>query len=681
MSEYVNIPFDVFDYKNQNVLSSFALPETPLRFVVGDYDLSNTKILWEFGDGTISQSLTGVKYYEYPGVYNVNLTVFECFTNAKISTIEKTVIIYDYIDHTFTVNYDAGDIEWKNGKINGPIVILSYFPRHMEECSIFYNVNDSNSVFYYDVDHLKYSHLVKTYSFFEKLTSFKTSTPYYSEILSFDPIITKLFAKIENNNISYCKETDSGAFYVGLSGRNDVYFKDDSVSNKIIIDFYFDKNKPPEYVLGAANNLNVSLSATISENDDVSRLSITSNGLDGEFYPISSFELNPIKFSNVYIPFVVKMKDLDNFSVKNFNLSSIDQFNINVLSSGVPIPSSEYSIDQVSLSGGGLIGRIFFNVEDTTDNITLSASGVFTNDQNTSFSLTGISSEFSVYPDNPFGLVKINEDFDFTETFKNLRFQEFLIDKDILFNDFIGSIFGNINSDHTTLGKKIHEKISNFVDNHANIDRNEIFSLFSHMDMLDVKKNEFDSDRFKFPEALKRLIDLSSISQNRLTGSKNKFTENFDIKSDSSKNIFGTNLGGEINFDTYTASSNKPIVALEHFSGDYILINTNQPSLSITTLSENGDIITTENDFNILFESNDTFYYKLSDYSDDWGWPLVLPSNFQYSDMSKYYTFFEFVSGFDNTATNNTLILSENSVDLGFNFNYILLESLSLIKA
>jgi hypothetical protein len=664
MSTYSQIPFDVVDFKNENVLSSFALEETPLTFIPNLNNFSDVTLVWDFGDNTLSKSLTGVKWWSTPGQYLVSLTVFDCFSNALLSTEEKTITIRDFTEHTFTVDHQELDtIEWKNGKINEPFEIRSYFPLNVTPSSLFYNVNGSISNFYFDFDDEKYVHLLPTHCFFEKIYNYKNKEYQYNEIMEIIPTTTKLFAKISGGVVQYCNEDDAGSFYVGLSGYNEVYFKDDLISDTITIDLFFDKYQIPTYVGGTSNNLSTTLSATIIENDDVDHLTITSNGLDGEFYQISSFNIDDYKFSNIKIPFVIKIKDSENFSVKNFSLSSINQFNVSILSSGKPLSSSFYNINKVSLSGGSVLGNVLFLNKSPIQNITVSASGTFVNNLSTPFVLSGASVSFGVYPQDYVIFSKINEDFDFTDMLKKLRFQEFLLDKNILFDDFIGSIFGNIDSSHDTLGKKLHEKISNFVDNNSNIDRSEVNSLLNHMDMLNVKVNEFDSNRFNFPESIKRLIDLASIDKNRLLGTKNKFSQNFDIKSTTTRDVYGRNLGNEINTNTYVISAGTPIVALEKFSGDYILLNTYQPMSSVGSSK-----------------------YMLSSYSSDWGLPLVLPDQFAYSDVAKYYTFFKYVSGFDNTLTNNTLLSSSiyDTMDfsdiLKLSFRDTLYQSLSLVK-
>ena len=89
--------FDVYDYKNENVLSSYSLEATPFKFVPDLSLFPNKDVVWSFGDGTTSKSLTATKYYNFPGVYAVNLLVFDCQNNALVSSYSQNVEVKDYI--------------------------------------------------------------------------------------------------------------------------------------------------------------------------------------------------------------------------------------------------------------------------------------------------------------------------------------------------------------------------------------------------------------------------------------------------------------------------------------------------------------------------------------------------------------------------------------------------------
>lgn len=648
MSNYQQFDFKIIDYKNDQVLSAYALKETPLTFIPNVENLFYIKVLWDFGDGTYSTSLTANKFYTKPGKYDTNLTIFDCYSNAIISNTIKTVDIKDYLVNTFKVDFDDvsyyDNIVWKNGKISGPMIVTATYPNDTVPSSIFYRVSASNSGYYFQDTPDKFKHLRNTYSFFDKIYNQTKKEYEYVEIDEIEIDTVPVYAKIENNNIVLTNSSDVSAFYVGLSGNRRVYFKDDSV-NKLKIDLFFDKRNNDIW----NNNLRISLSADIIENDEVDTFTITSNGMDGEFYIQNSFNIDTQKFSNVDIPFVVKIKDVENFTVKNFEPLSASNLTYTVLSSNDVMSSQYFTISTKDCFDGAVRNTIHFTSPNKINDVKITVSGSVSTIQGNVYTLNGESSLFDVYPQNFLSIEKKNESYDATEMFKDLRFQEFLLDDNVLFDDFIGSIFGTLSSSYDTLGKKIYEKITNFVQNTQDVDKNEIFSLISQMKMVQTPLNIFENNSFTYPEKIKRILDLFSISNNKLLGIGNKFKENFDLKGYSSKDIYGINLGDEINTSTYMVSAGIPIVALEKFSNEYFLLNTEQP-----------------------VEYTTTNVYPLSSYDQNWGWPLVLPDTFQFQDIEKYYLFFNFIDKFDNTLYDNTIILDNTLYDMLSTENIIL---------
>jgi len=651
MSNYQEFDFKIVDYKNEQVLSAYALKETPLTFTPNVENLFYIRVLWDFGDGTYSTSLTSKKYYDKAGKYDTNLTIFDCYSNAIISNTIKTIDIKDYLVNTFKIDFEDAsyydNITWKNGKISGPLIASATYPNNITPSSIFYRISGSNSEYYFQDIPDKFKHLRNTYSFFDKIYNQTKKEYEYVEIDKIEIDTIPVYAKISNNNIILTDSSDVLAFYVGLSGNKKVYFKDDSV-NKLQIDLFFDRRNNNIW----DNNLKISLSANIAANTDVDNFSITSNGMDGEFYAKNSFNIDTEKFSNVDIPFVIKVKDLEHFTVKNFQPLSASNLAYTVLSSNEVVSSQYYTISAKDSFNGALRNTIRFTSPNKINDVKITVSGSVSSVQGSVYSLNGETSLFDVYPQNFLTIEKKNESYDATEMFKDLRFQEFLLDDSMLFDEFMGSIFGTLSSSYDTLGKKIYEKITNFVQNTQDIDRNEIFSLISQMKMVNTPNNVFEDNSFTYPEKIKRILDLFSISNNKLLGIENKFKENFDLRGYSSKSVYGINLGNGINTATYVVSAGTPIVALEKFSNKYSLLNTEQP-----------------------VEYTTTNIYTLSSYNQNWGWPLVLPDTFQFQDIEKYYLFFEFVDTFDNTLYDNTIIKDNTLYDMLSTENGILRDS------
>lgn len=658
--------FDVYDYKNENVLSSYSLSSTPFKFVP-DLSLFPSKdVVWSFGDGTISKSITAVKYYNFPGVYTVNLLVFDCQNNALISSYSQNVEIKDYIPYTlkFTnLSSNKGYLELKQSVIHGPWNIESTYPWYQPATNIVYDVYNSNSANFFEVKSDKFSHLKKTYSIFDSISNnYLKQTQYFEvpDIKMESPV--KLFAKIDGNSIVPCSEFEENAFFVGLSSSKSIYYKDDSVGNTSI-SFKFSNTSTVVYEKSVdyLNNMNVLLSANIIPNNDASKLSITSNGIDGEKTPISSFNIYHTKYIGSKIPFVVKIKDVGNHSLKNFNPIQLSALNISVLSgnylktqdgyyittesgsriitsSGI-LPTSYYTISSLNYTldengyGGAFRGYINFKGFNSLLNaVQLSCSSTLINENLSSFTLSASSSYFDVFPHDYYDIYKINENFNASETLNELAFQENIKNNPVLFNDFLGSIFGSSEYDHNSIGVKTYEKIANFIQNNSDVDTENITALISDMRLLDNEDTVLNRTATKYPEDIKRIADLASLKRSKLVGTTNKFKENFDTRGFTQKDKFGINIGEKIDTSTYIISAGTPIVALEKFSNTYTLLNTYQP-LCAGSGSQ----------------------YTFSQYNSNWGWPLVLPNSFSPSEFDKYYIFFEYVDRYDNTVVENVI--------------------------
>jgi hypothetical protein len=251
--------------------------------------------------------------------------------------------------------------------------------------------------------------------------------------------------------------------------------------------------------------------------------------------------------------------------------------------------------------------------------------------------LTGRSNTFSVYKsEDRYQIGKIGEDFDAAQLYKDLRYQESLIYYDNMFDGFIGTIVGNISSSPNTLGKRVYERAHNFVGNTVDPDTCGVDALFSLCQMYGISVKQFEQYKFSTPANIRRAVDLLSIKQSKLWGSRNKFDKDFDINgyNPGYNDYFGKNLGPEINvqYTILTAgSASVPIVAQSKFSNDYIYINT--------------DILSSQ----YINYINGTETYYMSGFNNNWGWPLVLPDNPTYEDLRQSYRFFQYRPGFENT--------------------------------
>jgi len=263
--------------------------------------------------------------------------------------------------------------------------------------------------------------------------------------------------------------------------------------------------------------------------------------------------------------------------------------------------------------------------------------------------LIGRSSVFSIYDSTSgkYDLRKVNENFDPITQLNSYKFQDYLLDKGDSAFKLIGTFIGTLSSNPNYMGKLIYEKISNFTDNIANIDTCNVNALKSMYEMLDESFYTFGNSNLNYPAELNRLIDIFSINYSKLKGSRNKFDQNFNsrgyyndlIIENGGKPLYGFNKGKELDFLTTVLSSGKNIIAFEKFSEEYKTLYTNL-SVASSKLTYIDPIKKT---------------YALSGVNEYWGWGLSLPDNFDVTLVPRYYSFYEYIDGFDNKQTEGVI--------------------------
>jgi len=234
--------------------------------------------------------------------------------------------------------------------------------------------------------------------------------------------------------------------------------------------------------------------------------------------------------------------------------------------------------------------------------------------------VTGTSNLFNILNNSPI-INKVNENFDQAAQYRKYVLQESLFDKDILFDDFLGQIVGNVDSDPSELGKTVYEKIANFV---ANISDPEVCNI----NALESLHNQYGLPFYNFskqyPAKLKRVMDILSINQTKLFGSPNMYNNNFGLTAFGYNQ--GKNLGDAIPIDTGKFKIGSPIVAYEKFSEQFKLITN-----TIVPETNNVPVVVGE-------------LYPLSGVNYDWGWGLVTGTNSQSGiEIEPYYIFYEYI--------------------------------------
>ena len=187
-------------------------------------------------------------------------------------------------------------------------------------------------------------------------------------------------------------------------------------------------------------------------------------------------------------------------------------------------------------------------------------------DVDTVSSLSGTSGPFDINMIETYDIRKFNESWDAETQIRDYALPEHLYNNSNLFVDYIGTMIGGLETSAQSIGRKVYERIANFVPNHSDIDTCNIPQLHSLAQQLDVP---IDNYNFTFPAELKRLMDILSIHQRKLWGDRCKCNLNFRSEHGVCANCghsHPSNIGDGINTDTYAVSAGVPFIAEYKFS-------------------------------------------------------------------------------------------------------------------
>ena len=499
--------FKTFNYTGVLALSSYTLPFTNFYFKPEfnqEGARSNTRVLWDFGDGTSSEALTGQHYYSLPGVYTVTCHFYNRF--GDVTTDTEIVTAVNFISNILTTSTTVSPINLIANKIKTPITVTRFNSYQVQSSSsltiVPFASGTNDNYFDTGLADTYYGHLYPFSSFYQLLPTAKNTTEFV-EVSSFATSNDNLYYRLSGAAIVRCNSTDSGSFFCGSSGSATVYFKSDLARDRV--DLYF--GYEPGSLLYASNTYNTVLTGiTVLDNTDYSYLSITSCGLEAEGFLQPAYQINKNKFANTKIGFVVKIKDSENFTIKKPVTSSIT-FQLKkgnaVYSSAVfASNTTRLSADKLygvyrgtlSLPESALPVNLTTGLPDTLADVYISclysaiyepnyltyigdtltylgegigydtytpstsSTSIVDNLSSISITISGRSTDFNIYPvKGLYTIAKINEDIDLTQKFKDISLQSLFLDNKVLYDEFLGNIFGTIDSEQTTIGKLTYE--------------------------------------------------------------------------------------------------------------------------------------------------------------------------------------------------------------------------------
>lgn len=646
---YSYVYFDILNFTNAYSTTGYALSVCPFTFsprVQSDATLSNKRILWDFGDGTTSTAVTATHAYELPGTYQVTMYLYDAQGNAYYNAYDAAVTVYNYLNDAIVLsankfNFIASDV---NDNAFDVYRFNSWQSKPKSQFTILLHASGNNAPYIdeqqYNKD--KYAHLKKYSQFYQLVYNNNLQLFEYVPTNNIATTSTNLYVRLSSNALVPCAASDAGSIFIGTSGYAQCAYADDepTTSHPTLIFAAFDnvafKDPSNLYLDSSFDKQTLQTNAqsfycTISSLAP-NKIFITSTG-------ISAMPVNAVQFTNAPIPFVVQiatatdaackycsnLKRVDAMGALSANTIQIYAFDATtqqVLTSAIVDDFGEFA----NYNTGIYKGYCAFSSPLTGVKIAAvaSVSSVFG-----TVTLSATTDALEIVDDN-FAVFKINENFDQAAKYKSYRFQETLLDKDVFFDSFLGTIVGNVSAAPDALGKRIHEKQANFVNNTQFVDACNIDALYALKNMLDANIYQFERYNFATPAELSRVIDLISIKQSKLWGSINEYAENFDKKGYVTNALYGINLGDALDSQTTILTAGSAaghIVAYEKFSGKYLLINT--------------DLLSSAN---VQFIDANKQTYALSAYNDFWGWGLVLPDAFDATIFDHYYDFYAYVA-------------------------------------
>ncbi len=151
MSNITSIPFDFFvtNFAGSSALSGYSLSICPFTFTFNNSAyafLSDTRILWSFGDGSTSTALTAQHSYSMPGNYNATLFMYNS-ANEVFSSNTATLSVFNYIADNIVLS--ATSTQLTASTIANPLYITRYntWQNQPTEPVIQLRVDESSSSF------------------------------------------------------------------------------------------------------------------------------------------------------------------------------------------------------------------------------------------------------------------------------------------------------------------------------------------------------------------------------------------------------------------------------------------------------------------------------------------------------------------------------------------------------
>ena len=418
------LPIDIYEVGGlgkgyTNKLSEFTFfLENPQAVTNLPLKISKSNLLWDFGDGTISKTLTAKHVYNYPGEYTVSLVAYNSAGDPFLSTFTQQISVTNFIDDKLSLlsggpfNIPAGTV----GTDNNTIVVqrtnsLQSAPSVEQTggytLNLYASGSSSNKLDVENFKNNKWSHIDQTWSFYRQeynndgtinnipIDNIKTTNNenlYYKIKPSID---------LDSSTIIKALSTDINSVFVGTSGSANFFYADDTPKNltskesPIFLFISTDtKNFPlPEDSIKNYNEIN-SINAERFEHlkltipvkvrfNPAKTIQLTTTGI---LNSQNTFALSGFKYVDNESALFVNLGDEFNNTTENYppltansealkRINEINIVNISLIKSdGRPLSAEFYHDKSAGIRDIAGSWRGYFIPREHADNVTLSAS-------------------------------------------------------------------------------------------------------------------------------------------------------------------------------------------------------------------------------------------------------------------------------------------------------------------
>lgn len=521
---------------------------------------SSFDIKWNFGDGKTSTQFRPTHVYQWPGNYNVTVSIHNPALSSDLYyekfQIEAEWNAPDYVYFSSEETFSTSPLSSvPQGEPSEPILVEFYTNDIDNNPEFFFEATNSLSFEYNSENASKWDHLLPKWAFLKEDGS----------------IIPKNSLEIPKED---CEKvySDSGKL-IGLMGKFRVRYKDDfpRMDCEIGVSMNSAKKNISGYVIkdqtsySGGGDVKDTLTLDVVERLP-SKLTITSNGLE-------SFPVPKTNYYGYLIPFTICISDASGLILKQYPKTEGDeQTPVDVrLEGGI---TNEFGVTEwVTLSSGfEFHDDAFF--QRMTDNENEFGRGGFyhkgvlvINDLEYDAYKIVADSDVLIYPSlsgfetlsgesNEFysqsfeanlDFRKQNENLDISDVLRGYALQERIAENKILWEEWVAGMLDEDGFGPDSIGLSVYEKIANFVRNLKDNESADLKGLYDMLSLYGAEGGVMNYQKTNSPQAITRIENILSISKNVLWGEYEKkrfdFSDRFNI---------GKNLGEIINVEFHT---------------------------------------------------------------------------------------------------------------------------------